>query len=76
MSGGVQIDDFRLRLPGVSTEEARRLGEAVAHDLAARGLTPRAETLAALDLRLTLPSDTPPARLASLIADAIARRLT
>jgi hypothetical protein len=71
----VQIDEVRLRLPGVSAEAARRIGEAVARDLAARGIEPQTASLAALDLRLALPSDTPPSRLAALIADAVARRL-
>ena len=72
----VRIDDLHLRVPGVSADEARRLGEEVARlvaeDLSVQG---RVEHLGALDLRLSIAPRTPRDRLAEEIARAIVEKL-
>ncbi len=72
----VRIDELHLRVPGLSAEEARRLGEEVAWRMAdALPVEGRVEHLGALDLRLTVPSGTPRDRLAEEIARAILQKL-
>jgi hypothetical protein len=72
----VRIDDLHLRVPGVSAEEARRLGEAVARRVAEElSVQGRVEHLGALDLRLSIAPGTPRDRLVAEIARAIVERL-
>jgi hypothetical protein len=72
----VRIDDLHLRVPGVSAEEARQLGEEVARlvaeDLSVQG---RVEHLGALDLRVSVAQGMPRNRLAEEIARAIVETL-
>lgn len=72
----VRIDELQLRVPGLSLEEGRRLGEEVARHVADR-LPPggRIEELGALSVRLTIPFGTPRDRLAIAIAQTILERL-
>lgn len=76
-SESVRIDELRLRIPGLSLEEARRLGDEVAHRVA-NGLEDhgRIEQLGALDLRLHIPAGTPRAQLAQRIAQIILSTLS
>jgi hypothetical protein len=72
----VRIDELILRAPGLTEEEARRMGEEVARRVA--GSLPqqgRAERLGALELRLTIPYGMPYERLAEQIAQAILEKL-
>lgn len=72
----VRIDDLHLQIPGLTGEEARRLGEDVAERLAERTPTHGTQLhLGAVDLRLTVPPGTAHSNLASLVADAILKRL-
>lgn len=72
----LSIQALRLRVPGLSAGEARRLGEEVAQRIAT-GLPAQIsrQQLGALDLRVLLPAGTPRDRLALLIAEAILGRL-
>lgn len=80
----LHIESLHLRVPGLTAEEGRRLGEEVARrlgDEVARrmggGVPERATPLhlGALDLRLTLPRRLSRDRLAEEIAMAILERL-
>ncbi len=72
----VRIDDLRLRIPGLTEPEARRLGEdvarRVAEELPPRG---RVDRLALLDLRLSVPVGVAKDQLAGRIAEEILKRL-
>ena len=72
----LHIESLHLRVPGLTAEEGRRLGEEVARQMGA-SVPARATPLhlGALDLRLTLPSGLSRARLAQEIAMAILERL-
>ena len=77
MAGEVlHIKHLQLRIPGLNAEEARGLGDEVAH-LVTDGLSAgtRPQQLSALDLRVMLPAGTEHDRLATLIAEAILGRL-
>jgi hypothetical protein len=72
----VRIENLHLRVPGVSADEARRIGEEVARRVA--DLLPsqgRVERLSMLDLRVSVPLETPRDRLAEEVARAIVRSL-
>ena len=73
----LQIEALNLRIPGLTAEQARQLGEDVVQRLAV-SLPERATPLrlGALDLRVTVPAGTPQDRLAERIAGAILERLT
>jgi hypothetical protein len=72
----VRIDDLHLRVPGLSVEEARQMGEEVARRVAeALPVHGRKERLGVLDLRLSIPYGTPRDRLAALIARAILEKV-
>ena len=72
----VRIDDLHLRVPGVSAEEARQLGEEVARRVAEElSVQGRVEHLGALDLRLSVPKGMPRDRLSEEIARAIIEKL-
>jgi hypothetical protein len=72
----VRIDELHLRVPGLSADEARRLGEEVARRVAdALPVEGRVEHLGALDLRLTVAYGTPRDRLAAEIARVILQKL-
>lgn len=72
----LQIEEFRLRMPGQSEEEGRLLSEAVARrvsrQLPANGGD---RQLGRLDLRVKIPPGTSRDRMATLIAEAIVRSL-
>src|SRR5882672_6752381 len=72
----VEIEKLSLRIPGLSREEGRGIGEEVvervARDLPANG---RRQHLGALDLRVNVPVGTPPDQMAKLIALAILEKL-
>lgn len=72
----LRIEQLRLRIPGLSGEEARELGSEVAQRVA-DGLPTGAgpQQLGALDLRVMLPTGTERDRLATLIAEAVLGRL-
>ena len=72
----VRIDELSLRVPGISTEEARRLGEDVARRIAS-ALPPdgRTEHLGALDLRVSIPHGMPRDQLAIAIARGILEKM-
>lgn len=73
----LQIDNLHLRIPGLTPQEAHHLAHETAQRLAGR-LSDQmtALHLGALDLRLTVPPDTPKHQLADLIVDAILKRIT
>jgi hypothetical protein len=72
----ITIRDLRLRVPGLGREEARRLGEAVARELAEN---PPAVTgpreLGAVDLRVHAAAGLGTQQLASQIAASLRRTL-
>jgi hypothetical protein len=70
------IEEMVLQVPGLTPEEARRVGEEVARRLAlALPDTSVVENLAVLDLRVALPPNMPRERMAEEIAKAILGRL-
>lgn len=72
----VRIEEMRLRIPGLSAEEARTLGQDVARLLSEQ--LPRSgptRHLGLLDLRTNIPQGTPRDRLAELIVQAIKKSL-
>jgi hypothetical protein len=72
----VHIGELHLRIPGVSREEAQRMGEDVAQriseSLPANG---RRERLGALDMRVSIQPGTPRDQLARLIVRSILEKL-
>jgi hypothetical protein len=72
----VRIEELRLRIPGLSVEEARQVGQNIARHLAdaipAHGKT---ERLGALVVRTEIPAGTPREQLAGAIARAILENL-
>jgi len=72
----LKIEELHLRVPGLSTEEGRSLGEEVARHVG-DGLSSqiRLRHLGALDLHLTVPPGTPRTQMASVIAEAILKGL-
>lgn len=72
----VQIDRLHLRIPGLSREEAARMGadiaEHIAQSLPSDG---RRAHLGALDMRVSIQQGTPRHQLARLIARSILERL-
>lgn len=72
----VQIDRLHLRIPGLSREEATRLGadvaEQIAQSLPSDG---RHEHLGALDMRVSIQQGTPRDDLARVIAGSILEKL-
>jgi hypothetical protein len=75
-SDAVRIDHLHLRVPGLSADDGRRLGEEVARLVADR-LPADARTAqpAMLNVHVPLAAGTPRDRLAGAIADAILERL-
>ena len=77
MSAEVRIEHWRLRIPGLTEPEARRLGAEVARRVAERlPLEGRTERLGRLDLRLSIPAGVPKDRLASKIAEELLKKLS
>ena len=75
-SDEIRIDQLRLRIPGLTEQEARTLGEEIAQRVA--GSLPahgRTEHLGSLDLRIFVPTGTSRDRLAERIAEEILKRL-
>ena len=72
----IRIDELHLRVPGLSREEARRLGEEVALRLAKdlQGSV-RPQLLGSLELRMTAAHGASRDELTRQIADAIWRAL-
>ncbi len=72
----LSVKQLRIRVPGISAEQARGLGDEVAQRVA-DGLPEQVgpRQLGALDLRVMAPSGTERDRLAPLIAEAILRGL-
>jgi hypothetical protein len=72
----IQIDQFHLRVPGLTSDEAHQLADETARRLAGR-LPDRvtAQDLGVLDLHLTVPWGTPRSRVADLIVEAILKQL-
>jgi hypothetical protein len=72
----IRIDELHLRVPGLSREEARQLGEEVALRLATdlRG-SARSQHLGSLELRTTVAQGASRDELTRQIADAIRRAL-
>lgn len=75
-SDEIRIDQMRLRVPGLTAQEARSLGEEIAQRVA-DGLPAygRIEHLGSIDVRVSVPSGTPRDRLAERIAEEILKRL-
>jgi hypothetical protein len=72
----LKIDDFHLKIPGLTPQEAHHVANEAAQRLAGRLPDPMtALHLGALDLRLTVPRGTPRNRVADLIVDAILNRI-
>jgi hypothetical protein len=68
----LRIGELRLRVAGLSRDEARHLGEQVARRVAGRVTQHgRLGQLGALEMRLALPSGTPRDLLAHMVADRI-----
>ena len=66
----IEIEQLRLLVPGLTRQEARRLGKDVAQRLAERmPLHARPVHLGALELKLSIPRETSQGRLADLIVD-------
>jgi hypothetical protein len=75
-SDEIRIDQLCLRIPGLTGQEARRLGEEVTRRVAeALPLLGRVEHLGLLDLRIYVPSGTCRERLAERIAEEILKRV-
>ena len=75
-SDAVRIGELHLRVPGLTQEEGRHLGEQVARYVADRLPDDgRIEQLGALSLRVSLPTGTPRHRLAAAIAQTILEAL-
>jgi hypothetical protein len=72
----IQIDQFLLRIPGLTAEEARQLANETALRLCGR-LPDRvtARDLGILDLHLTIAEGTPRSRVADMIVAAIFKQL-
>lgn len=72
----IRIDELRLRIPGLTEHEARRLGQEIARRVAEE-LPPesRTERLSLLELRIPLPTGVPKDRLAARIAQEIVKKL-
>jgi hypothetical protein len=72
----IHIEELRLRVPGLSEAEARRLGEEVTRRVAeALPEEGRAEKLRLVDVRLSIPQGVPKEELARRIAEGILRNL-
>jgi len=75
-SDEIRIDQLRLRVPGLTEQEAHKLGEEVARRVAdALPAQSRVEHLGLLDLRISVPTGTPKDQLAQHIAEEILKRL-
>ena len=75
-SDEIRIDQLRLRVPGLTEQEGRQLGEEIARRVAdALPTHGRVEHLGSLDLRISVPSGTSKHRLAERIAEEILKRL-
>ena len=72
----VKIEELRLRVPGMNSQEARRFGEQVARQLAGQlpGLV-RSQQIGSLHVRVNLPNGAAHRDLPASIAGNIARRL-
>lgn len=73
-ASAARIDELVLRVPGLSPDEARRLGRDVTERVFAR-LEAAPMHLGRLDLRLTLPPGLPLEDLADRVANAIVEQL-
>ena len=72
----LKIDQLNLRLPGLTPQQAHRLGHEVAQKLARRlPANLSAAQLDVLDLRLSIPPGTPQNRMADLVVEAIVKRI-
>lgn len=72
----VHIEELRLRVPGLTELEARRLGEEVARRVAyALPAGRRGTDLGLLELRVSLPVGMPKELLAERIAEGILKNL-
>jgi hypothetical protein len=70
----VRINELRLRVPGLSVEQGRCLGQKMAEGLrASLAEHVRREKLGALNLRVTIPPDTPQDQLAAIVARRISQ---
>ena len=75
-ANGIRIDELRLAIPGLTREQAYRLGQDVAQRLGSDlPSAVRRQQLGELSLRLQLQPGMPPERLAQEIAIAIKRSL-
>jgi len=72
----IRIDELRLRVPGLSEDEARKLAVEVTRRIAERILEAGKEfSLGRLDLRISVPQGIGRDRLAKEISEEILRRL-
>ena len=72
----VEIQKLHLRVPGLSREEATRMGADIANHIAqSLPADGRSERLGAVDMRVSLQQGTPRDQLAKLIARSILEKL-
>jgi hypothetical protein len=70
--GTVRINELRLRVPGLSAEEGRALGNEVVKFLSeALGEGIRYREVAALELKVNIPAGTPHSDLARIVSQHI-----
>jgi hypothetical protein len=79
MSATIEIGNLLLKIPGLSPDEARGLGEEVAHRLSVRAaelpVWNRVRRFEALDVSLSLPPGASRQQLAGLIVESIWERI-
>lgn len=77
MSAEIRIDELLIRVPGLTRQEAAEFGQQVAKLLAAK-LSPGLEArhFGAIRLKAQMPAGASKARLAELVADEIAEKLS
>jgi type IV pilus biogenesis protein CpaD/CtpE len=72
----VRIGQLRLRIPGVSAAQAKRLGQEIVRRVALGVTTEgRAEHLGAIELRISMPAGASESMLAERIAEEVLRQL-
>ncbi len=72
----IEIEEIAIKLPGFNDDEAHSLAEEVARQISAGlPIQQKNRNLEALDLRLSIPTDTSGFNLAKIIAEAILKGL-
>jgi hypothetical protein len=77
MANRTRIDRLHLRIPGMTREQANRLGVTVAEQLARElPASARSGNIGNLRVRVAIPSGAPRARLSSMIAAGIIAKIS